>query len=100
MTEAAWIISALTGLLLLAGGAIIVDHRERLKKLESEQAEMEQTSDRVRLNGFQRLASVEKAIEGVVQIAANLRQDIMARFDKQDGRLDRIEGKLDRNGRP
>jgi len=94
MTAEAWAVTALTGMVLALMGLVLKDTRDRLDRgdrrsdrMEDEMAKEQALSTEVRRTGFERLASVE----------ANF-QEVIRRLDRLDGRLDRIEGLIRRNG--
>lgn len=94
MTEAAWAVTALTAIVMALLGIVLKDTRDRQDRSDRRRDRMEDAMEKeqaastdIRRTGFERLSSVEAGFNEVIR-----------RLDRLDGRLDRIEGLIRRNG--
>ena len=97
MTEAGWIVGGLVTLVALLGGAILMDHRQRVSTLEFEVRRQDIEASTVRRSGFERLARVEESFDAIKEAIAEFRLENNRRHDRTDGRLNEIERKIDRS---
>ena len=127
MTEAAWVVTALTGIVIALMGLVLKDTRDRQDRSDRRSDRMEDAMEKeqtnstaIRLSGFERLAAMEAIMpdirstvaalrtemrEALAETRTEMRQELAAsraenraRHDRADGRFDQLEGLIRRNG--